>query len=408
MAESESPSPADVTQNRFWVRPGAVDLKTLPDSGILRYRHPSEWQSLIAIFALIFGAAAVLALVGDSTREWLRDQLHWAPRGIVGLVLELLHGDRFIVLVLAFLIVVALMEIIGQWLDRAHVMAGSVEITSTTFPDHFKILEDLRERFSLPSVRVFVQRSAGTTPRSFGIHSPYFVIFPSLTFGGLTMAEFRFLLGHELGHIKLGHTLMTPFVGSGHGPTTGNDLLRRMRNNLFAAFTRSEELSADRVGALAGRSVQPAVDRLIRYNLAPPRGITIDINTLTPHADELSKGFLGAAALFRQASSSDPDLLFRIQALTQWAGLPPPKPPPAPAADTQTATPNAAAQPPAAQPAAAQPVATASSGTVSPEGGVTPPGAAPADQAVARTAPDAPASAPGGMTSPTTTESGSS
>jgi Zn-dependent protease with chaperone function len=386
-----------------------VDLKTLSDSDIQRYRHPSERQSLTVIFTIILGVALGLALVGSSTREWLREQFNWAPRGLVGLVLELLHGDRFIVLLLTFLIVVALLEIIGQWLDRAHVLAGSVEITASTYPEHFKILEELRGRFSLPSVRVFVQRSAGLTPRSFGIHSPYFVIFPSTAFGGLSMAEFKFLLGHELGHIKLGHTLMTPFVGGGHISSAGKDILRKVRNNIFASFTRSQELSADRIGALGSRSVQPAIDRLIRFNLAPPRGTSIDVNTLTPHAEELSKGLVGAAAMFRQASSSDPDMLFRIQALTQWAGLPPPKPPPAPAAETP-ATPNATAQMPAVQAATAQPVATASSGTASPEVGVTPPlaTAAATDQPAGRTASETPPPARSGTTSPTTTESGSS
>ena len=402
MAESETTSPADEAQNRFWVRPGAVDLKTLPDSDIQRYRHPSEWQSLTVIFTIILGAALGLALAGSTTRDWLREQLHWAPRGLVGLVLELLHGDRFIVLVLAFLILVALIEMIGQWLDRAHVMAGSVEITASTYPEHFKILEELRSRFSLPSVRVFVQRSAGLTPRSFGIHSPFFVIFPSTAFGGLSMAEFKFLLGHELGHIKLGHTLMTPFVGGGHMPSAGKDLLRKVRNNIFASFTRSQELSADRIGALGSRSVQPAIDRLIRYNLAPPRGVTIDINSLTPHAEEVSRGLVGLAALFRQASSSDPDLLFRLQALTQWAGLPPPKPPPAPAAENP-ATSTAAPQTPASQASG-----TAPSANVSPEAGAAASGAAPesAVQSVPAASPSTSTSA--GSASPASAETGPS
>ena len=140
-------------------------------------------------------------------------------------------------------------------MKRASMLSSALEMTKATFPQHFPVLEELRERFAMPTTRVFAYRAPTMSPYAFGIHAPYIIVFPSTVLGQLTTDEFKFALGHEMGHIKLGHTRIAPPLW--RGPHAGQRRCRliRLRNSLTASYLRAQELSCDRIGVLAARGV---------------------------------------------------------------------------------------------------------------------------------------------------------
>jgi Zn-dependent protease with chaperone function len=325
----------------IWSKEDAIDPVTLADADLPRYRHPAERTSIAVIVFLVGVISLALMLMGPAEREALGKQLHWAPRGLVGLVLEVLHPTRFLGTVLVFLLVVAVVEGVTQWVARGRLLSTAIEITDATYPRHFAVVKELSARFNLPPTRVFVERRSSHVPESFGFHAPFVVVFPTAVFTTLSIDDFTFLLGHEFGHIKLGHTYLTAFVGNGHMSVAGHDILRRFRNAMFASVQRAEELSADRIGVLATRSVDAGINRIIRSALALPSSSKIDLDDLTPQAVEVSHPPMSIAALCGQALSGTPVLLMRLRALTLWAGLPAEAPAPdaasneAPAAGSQ-------------------------------------------------------------------------
>jgi hypothetical protein len=149
---------------------------------------------------------------------------------------------------------------------------------------HYPILEELRSRFAMPTPRVFVFKASSPNASSFGVREPYLILFASALISALTPEEFKFLLGREMGHIKLGHTRLAPLLGGGH-LSSGRVAawLEKIRNLITASYQRAQELSCDRIGVLATRNVRPAVDLAIKQGIPPPRGAQIGISGEQSH-----------------------------------------------------------------------------------------------------------------------------
>jgi Zn-dependent protease with chaperone function len=362
-------APAPRAAEQVWGTTAAVDPTRLDDARLMDYRHPAERRTLLAIVGVMATIALILAIMGPDLRASLRETLHFVPRGLLGPLLEVLHPDRFIGVVALFLIGMGVLELVSDWFQRADILAEGVEMTATSFPQQYPVLEELRRRFAMPRTRVFVYRSAAK-PYAFGIREPYGIVFPPLVLGQMTLEEFKFALGHEMGHIKLGHTRVAPLLGSGH--LSGGGLtaaVAKVRNIITSSYLRAQELSCDRIGVLASRSVRPAIDRAIKQGISPPRGSKVDLAELSEQAAELTRGTAGLALRLKQLGQPQPDLVYRLLALTAWAGLPPPEPTKQPAAAPVAPAPKPAQAPATAQaaqapatPPAAQGAATASAG----------------------------------------------
>jgi Zn-dependent protease with chaperone function len=328
-----------------------VDLATLDDSRLTEYRHPNEWRTLVGIVGAFAAMVLALALMGPDLRAALRESLSFVPRGPLGSILEVLHPDRFAGVLAIFFIGTAAVQLLSDWLQRAEILSEAAEITEATFPQHYPVLEELRHRFDLPTVRVFVYR-APATPYACGLREPYIIVFPSVLLGQMTIEEFKFALGREMGHIKLGHTRVAPLLGGGHLSVSGvAALLPKLRNCVMASYLRAQEMSCDRIGALAARSTRPAVDRAIKQVISPPRGAKVELAHLAEQTDEVTRGLTGLALRFRQLGQPQPELIFRLLAITEWAGPPPPAEPAKPASAPAAQTPKSST--PASQPAEA-------------------------------------------------------
>ena len=373
----------------FWAPHPTVKPAELDDAKILQYRHPDERRALLATLAGAAIVGVVLAVYSTQIHAGLRDMLGFLPRGLLAAVLQVLHPDRLIGLVAIVVVVTLLIELYGFYMQKTEIITKAVEITPTTFPQHAPIVDELRRRFAMPPTRVFAYKAPAPEAYSIGLFEPYIIVFPSPLLAQLTMDEFKFTLGREMGRIKLGHTRLAPFIGGGQVGTSGGlaDWLRKIRRVFTASFERAQELSCDRMGVLATRNLRPAIDRAIKQGIMPPRGTKVDLEALTKQAQELRHGPIGLASRLRRIQAAEPELIFRMYALTTWAGMPPPPPPPPPPAPA--AAPAAAAQPaagaapaaPAAAPAAnpAQSTTTAAPPAASAE-------AAPATPAVPPTA----------------------
>ena len=359
---STSGAPAPIASEDVWVRGPTVDPATLDDARLTQYRHPDERRMLLIIAGILAAITLILALFGPELRAALGGSLAWVPGPVVGAVLSVLHPERFAGLVAILLVAMALVQLYAQWLKQSELLSEAAEVLPTTFPQHYPALEELRRRFAMPTTRLFVYKAPSPNASSFGVREPYFIVFPSVLISALTAEEFKFLLGREMGRIKLGHTRLAPLLGGGHGSFGGMTAwLEKIRNVITASYQRAQELSCDRIGVLATRDVGPAVDRAIKQGISPPRGAQVGITALTDQAAEVSRGLTGLANRLRQLGQPEPDLIFRLQALTRWAGLPPAPVKPAGPSTAPTAK---AAQPQKAEapPSEAAPAAPAAAG----------------------------------------------
>ncbi len=98
---------------------------------------------------------------------------------------------------------------------------------------------------------------------TFGMVEPQVVVVYAGVFSIMDADELRFIIGHELGHIRLGHTWLNSLVGGMAGipsPYVAAILLYIA----FRWWNRACEYSADRAGLLACGKPEKAASALIK------------------------------------------------------------------------------------------------------------------------------------------------
>jgi hypothetical protein len=296
-----------------------VDLTRLDDKRLGQYRHPSERWALLAI-----GIGAVILFgVLWAARPYFGDTLLFLPGPFVGLIVKWTHPQRIGLIVAAAWLAAWAADVIGQSARAWQLVARAVEITPATFPDLAPIVDELRERFDVTGARVYVSREAPPAGYTVGVRAPYAIVFNAGTVNLLTPEEFRFLLGREIGHIRLRHTWAATLLGSAHMhlPDPLSYLLKA-RSYFFGSYQHAQELSCDRIGVVATRDVGPALSALIKRDLGAVKGGQVDISSLAPQADALRQGLSGASLKMMQRLSAQPFAVTRLTELTEWAGLP--------------------------------------------------------------------------------------
>jgi hypothetical protein len=296
-----------------------ADLAQLDDKHLGPYRHPSERWSVLAI---VVGAAALLAGLWF-THPFIGDWLSFIPDPILKVVIEWTHPHRVGLVALLALVAAWIADVAGQSAREWQLVARAVEVTPATFPQLAPIVDALRERFDLPRTTVYISREAPLAGYTVGVREPYAVVMSATTVGALTPDEFQFLVGREMGHIKLRHTWAATVLGSAHMhlPEPLAYLLK-VRKVLFGSYQHAQELSCDRIGVVATRDVGPALSALIKQNFGTVKGGQVDIASLAPQAEALRRGLSGTSLKLMQRMSAQPFAVSRLLELIEWAGLP--------------------------------------------------------------------------------------
>jgi Zn-dependent protease with chaperone function len=275
-----------------------VDATLLPDTAVLSCRLGREWLALVGAIALLV-TILVLLFIFD---------LHPAQLGIAGFTTAWLLDTALKLFVLP------------------RQVGGAIEITATEFADLYPVVEELRERFDLPTVRVFVSCEDDLMTGAYGLWPPYSVRFSTFLINGLNVEEFRFALGREMGAIRLGHPHLALVFG-GQAPVFTNALqwILLPRQLIFAWWYRSQELSRDRIGLLACRSVRVALTALVKME-ARPMVARVSMDAVEPQVLEVARGRLRWGEFISTIGVQRPLLMRRIRCLVEWAGAPEPAP----------------------------------------------------------------------------------
>jgi Peptidase family M48 len=185
---------------------------------------------------------------------------------------------------------------------------------------------DLRQRFQVPQTRVFIARQFSLEVETIGFRAPYTIVLPCLLLDSLEAHELRYVLGRELGHIRFGHTRIAILLGG--DKSTLPDLLfwiAQVRNIIFSSYRQAQELSADRAGIPAS-GLRIAIESIGKLSLGNSQVREVRGNDLIDQVFELSRGVNRLQAwVIMLLHSGMPPMIFRVRAMVEWAGLPPPK-----------------------------------------------------------------------------------
>jgi len=206
-------------------------------------------------------------------------------------------------------------------LNRAHhrsLLERARQVTAQDTPGLAALVAESITRLQVAPVQVFVAPGDTLNAYTFGLSSPQVVVLHSALLQMLDEEELRFILGHELGHVRLGHTWLNSLVGGMAGipsPFLASTLLAMA----FLWWNRACEYSADRAGLLACGKPHKAISALVRLAAGAEARTQADLERAVQRIQAEEGDTLSAFSKIGEALATHPMTIRRIEELRRYA-----------------------------------------------------------------------------------------
>lgn len=217
------------------------------------------------------------------------------------------------------LLFVALMLGSSYWASTSkhkELIGRAQSVTEQNLPALAAIAAAAITRLQPGPVQTFVVPAQVLNAYTFGLSSPKVVVLYSGLLQVLDADEIKFVIGHELGHVRLGHTWLNSVVGGMAGIPSpfGAAII------LYFAFrwwNRACEYSADRAGLLACGNLNNAISALVKIETGGRYTRADHEKTLQPLSSEDA-----LVEDFGDLFSTHPGIKRRVEQLRQYAAAP--------------------------------------------------------------------------------------
>lgn len=191
--------------------------------------------------------------------------------GITILVVLLIIAFTAAATVCSSLIFVPLVVILGYYTGRSRhreLLSEATQVTEQSAPELIPLIQTNSARLQVEPVNVFIVPSRQLNAYTFGMDNPKAIVLYSALFKIMDQDEIQFILGHEMGHVRLGHTWLNTLVGgmAGIPSSLGAAAIMELA---FRWWNRACEYSADRAGVLACGKPNKAVSALVKLEAGP-------------------------------------------------------------------------------------------------------------------------------------------
>jgi Zn-dependent protease with chaperone function len=199
--------------------------------------------------------------------------------------------------------------------QHERVIQHSYKFTARSSPALLALAGTCKARIQPGRVEIYVAPASQLNAYTFGISGPKVIVMYSSLFELMDGDELRFILGHEMGHVSLGHTWLNSLVGGMAGiPTSfGASMLL---NACFLWWNRACEYSADRAGLLACDNPAKAVSALVKLAVGGQVRSQVD---LTQALKLIEARDAAMSRKLEEMLSSHPMIARRVQALQGYA-----------------------------------------------------------------------------------------
>jgi len=216
---------------------------------------------------------------------------------------------------------VAAMAALAYARNRSHhkaLLEQAYPVTEQDSPALAALVAESIARLQVERVQVFVAPSRTLNGYTFGLVSPRVVVLHSALLQVMDANELRFILGHELGHVRLGHTWLNSLVGGMAGipsPFAAAAILTMA----FLWWNRACEYSADRAGLLACGKPHKAISALVKLAAGPGDTTRAGLERALRRIDAEDDH---ALAELGESLSTHPMTVRRIEQLRRYAASP--------------------------------------------------------------------------------------
>lgn len=197
-------------------------------------------------------------------------------------------------------------------------LATGIHISPDTYPEIYKIITECAEELGIPIPYVIISdQVSGINAVTAGTDRFSFIAVSSLLPVVLKPDELRFVIGHECGHLALGHVVYhtaISLLGTAGGllPLVGNIIAKTVTYPLNA-WSRRSEVSADRAGLICCRDVRIAQRTLLKLTAGLLNTDSVDIDAYVHESEQILEA--SSIGKYAEFSRQHPIIPKRIKAL---------------------------------------------------------------------------------------------
>jgi len=209
------------------------------------------------------------------------------------------------------------MFVLSAFMIRAHhraLMHSAMPVNGAQTPELDRLVRTCSQKLQPGAVDVYLVNKNQLNAYTFGISEPKALVLYTPMVKVMGPGELSFVIGHEMGHVALGHTWLNTILGgmAGIPAPFGAAVL------LFASFrwwNRMCEYSADRAGLLACGDLNLAISALVKLvapNIRSQQEFDRALAMIDAQDDDVSN-------VLAEAFQSHPMLIRRINKLRDYA-----------------------------------------------------------------------------------------
>jgi Zn-dependent protease with chaperone function len=210
------------------------------------------------------------------------------------------------------------MFVLAYFINRSHhqsLMESALLVNPKNAPQVAQLVTVCRDRLKPGPFDCYIARSNELNAYTFGMEDPKTLVVYSSLLQIMDEDELSFVIGHEMGHIQLGHTWLNTILGgmAGIPASYGAAALLTL---VFKSWNRMCEYSADRAGLLVCGRPEKAVSALLKLVSGERHINQNEMNRLLQVVDQQDDSILGQ---MDELLSDHPMIIKRIQQIRAYA-----------------------------------------------------------------------------------------
>lgn len=210
---------------------------------------------------------------------------------------------------LSFFLLALLFQLFYILVSQHQLVGNSLQVTGRQFKDIYDIaLENAKDlRIKMP--KIFIVQDPYLNAFTIGFKPPYSIVLTSSLVESLSKNEIDFVIGHEMGHVKFGHSRILSFISP-----LGKDI--PFVSWLYAFWQRKAEYTADRAGFFVTKGIKPTTSAMVKLAVGKKLASLIDIDEVI---EQMEKSRSGLMAKTGELFLTHPYVTNRIRTLVEYS-----------------------------------------------------------------------------------------
>ncbi|MBT3240190.1 MAG: M48 family metallopeptidase [Chloroflexi bacterium] len=194
-------------------------------------------------------------------------------------------------------------------LERLH------KVSPNTNPQIWQTVEKVRQKWGIADLDVYFHPTSNINASASDFGKNFIIINQGLWQAIRGEAQRKFVIGHELGHIGLGHSWLSVIAYQADNAFAGT-ILSFFFQFILLRYSRMKELSADRIGLLTCGSLDAALEALAILELRKPNPQEPEIDAMVNY---LKSRKASLSENLSETFSTHPDISERVEELMKFS-----------------------------------------------------------------------------------------